>query len=289
MKNLPKELLRLQTYLLPENYLQWRERWEQANPEGFKVFFADTESYEEVYYSLQDDFKSSISKMLQQFSQSLGQKRIAELSSKTDAPDSYFEYGQALREILATVRSSKITSGYSEFLGKSFSETAATLLEKFDVDLVYNNGNVAPRLELSRPGSQVTSKHTSNNESENSTDPQSDAAEKHKLAIQKYFGYWTETHPRHGQIMSEADFNRFESLLLAAIKNERAPRNIEKFPQLKKTSKGTIRYLFYELHTELFGTDEILDYMIDFMRETFQQMDKVNKAKFSVRPTKYPY
>ncbi|WP_439582417.1 hypothetical protein [Dyadobacter bucti] len=146
MTDSPKELIRLQTFLLPQNYLQWQERWEQANPDGFKVYYADAESFEEVLYFLEDEFKSNIIQILQQFSQSLTQKRISELASKTGTSTDYCKYGKALRKILENVRTSKITSQYAEFLHKSFTETAAKLQDKLDIDVAYNTGDVASEL-----------------------------------------------------------------------------------------------------------------------------------------------
>lgn len=146
MKKIPEELLGLQTFLLPENYLQWQERWELANPQGFRVIYVDVESFEEVLRFLGDEFRSTITQILQQFSQRLAQKRVAELASKTEFPESYSEYGQALREILENVRSSKITSKYAEFLHKAFTDTATKLQEKLDIDVAYSNGAVVSGL-----------------------------------------------------------------------------------------------------------------------------------------------
>jgi hypothetical protein len=146
MTTFPEELANLQSFLQQPNYLQWQEQWQRANPRGYKKYYSDEESLEEVHYFLIDEFKSNVTQILRQFSQSLTQKRISELANTTGNSADYCKYGKALREILENIRSSKITSKYAELLHKLFTETTAKLQEKLDIDLAYNT-----QKEISEP------------------------------------------------------------------------------------------------------------------------------------------
>jgi hypothetical protein len=111
-------------------------------------------------------------------------------------------------------------------------------------------------------------------------------------AIDEHLGYLTTSIPKGEIIMTNEEYTRLKNYISLLVINEEVPFVEYSFQKLN-VSDQTIIYSFYLLHKELFGTKPIKDFFIDFLLETFTQLQEYTastlKTKFSVKPKRYPY
>lgn len=111
-------------------------------------------------------------------------------------------------------------------------------------------------------------------------------------AIDEHLGYLTTPTPKGEIIMTNKEYARLKNYISLLVINEQVPFIEYPFKKLD-VSDQTIIYSFYLLHKELFSTKRIKDFFIDFLLETFSQLQEYTastlKTKFSVKPKRYPY
>jgi hypothetical protein len=92
------------------------------------------------------------------------------------------------------------------------------------------------------------------------------------------------------RIMSEANFRQLVEYTTHLAIIDSVPTIDKPFPELAISTRH-IRYTFYRLHKELFGTSKIRPAFIDFLHTAFSQFDNwewlTTKAQFSIAPKSY--
>jgi len=110
--------------------------------------------------------------------------------------------------------------------------------------------------------------------------------------IEKELWYLPTENLKKELIMRKEEFNELKAMISSLILNEEIPF-IEAPIRRLDVSNQTIIYSFYKIHKKLFGTKQIKDFFITFLKATFSQLDDYTpstiKAKFSVRPNRFPY
>jgi len=92
------------------------------------------------------------------------------------------------------------------------------------------------------------------------------------------------------KIMSQSNFELLMRYTNYLIEHESLNDNIQPIPQIE-ISNEFLRYTFYLIHKELFGTKRIKQIFIDFLHAVFSQFKNIEKSttktKFSVSPKSY--
>lgn len=112
-----------------------------------------------------------------------------------------------------------------------------------------------------------------------------------KMGIaQKYLLFFSGYNYSGRKIMSDVDYSTLLAVMEAFLRDELVPAIIKPFPQIE-VSNEFIRYTFYLIHKELFGTRQIRQVMIDLIHALFSQFagteSATTKTKFSVKPRHY--
>jgi hypothetical protein len=114
-------------------------------------------------------------------------------------------------------------------------------------------------------------------------------SEKKEIAT-KYLNFFSGYNYSQRKIMTDDNYELLVQYLDAFLKDEVVPSGIKPLPQLD-ISNEFIRYTFYLIHKELYGTRQIRLSMIDFIHAVFSQFNgtelKTTKTKFSVVPVHY--
>ncbi|MCC8423580.1 hypothetical protein [Mucilaginibacter sp. UR6-11] len=113
--------------------------------------------------------------------------------------------------------------------------------------------------------------------------------EKKEIAT-KYLHFFSGYNYSHRKIMTDADYELLLHYFDEFLKDEAVPSGIRPLPQLA-ISNEFIRYTFYLIHKELYGTHQIRMPMIHFIHTVFSQFAgteiTTTKTKFSVKPKLY--
>ncbi|MFN8429799.1 MAG: hypothetical protein U0V04_07460 [Spirosomataceae bacterium] len=92
------------------------------------------------------------------------------------------------------------------------------------------------------------------------------------------------------KIMQDTDFDRLIQLTYELIETDKVPFIAPALSKIDLTNH-MIRYTFYLIHRELYGTNKIKDHWIDFIHKVFAQFQDTEttttRIKFSVKPPKY--
>jgi hypothetical protein len=110
--------------------------------------------------------------------------------------------------------------------------------------------------------------------------------------IDEKLDYLTTLNPKGESIMTIDEYEKLKKYVIALIINDDAPR-LEPPIRRLNISNQTIIYSFYQIHKEVFSTGLIRNSFIEFLHNTFTQLEKYTKptikTKFSVKPKRYPY
>jgi hypothetical protein len=92
------------------------------------------------------------------------------------------------------------------------------------------------------------------------------------------------------KIMREEDYKRVLEYTHRMIKEERLPEGMTVVPQINIPS-NFLRFTYYQIHKELYTSNRIKGYFIDFLHQVFRQfentMPSTTKTKFSQPPKSY--
>lgn len=92
------------------------------------------------------------------------------------------------------------------------------------------------------------------------------------------------------KIMQDNDFKRMMDYTYHLIETGKLPKDIKEIPQVNISTQH-IRYTYYIIHKNLYGTKGIKKEWIDFLHKVFKQFSntekKTTKTKFSTKPQNY--
>ncbi|MCB0536012.1 MAG: hypothetical protein KDE33_00650 [Bacteroidetes bacterium] len=113
---------------------------------------------------------------------------------------------------------------------------------------------------------------------------------KNKTIAYNHLAFFKGHNEYQRKIMQEKDFDRLIQLTYELIETDKVPFITPAISQIDLTNH-MIRYTFYLIHKELFGTNKIKDHWIDFIHKVFAQFQgtetTTTRIKFSVKPPKY--
>lgn len=105
--------------------------------------------------------------------------------------------------------------------------------------------------------------------------------------VKSIFSFMKGFNEARQQIMPEGEYNLMIGYIVAFIKEDKAPY-IEKKLGKTNISNELLRFLFWVLHHEYYGTLRIKDNFFEFMKITFKQLEDYEEAtlkrKFATKP-----
>ncbi|MCR9065180.1 MAG: hypothetical protein NXI00_14505 [Cytophagales bacterium] len=106
----------------------------------------------------------------------------------------------------------------------------------------------------------------------------------------KHLAFFKGTNEYNSKIMKDSDHDTLMDWVYELIETEKVPFIAPPLKQINLTN-NMIRYTFYLIHKELYGTQKIKIAWIDFIHKAFTQFQgtetSTTKTKFSTKPAKY--
>lgn len=119
---------------------------------------------------------------------------------------------------------------------------------------------------------------------------QTDTIEQQKNIAKDYLKFLSGINIHGHKIMETEQFEKLIDYTNYLIENDQLPNPIKPFSKIN-ISNEFLRYTFYLIHRELYGTRPIKDVFIDFLHDVFSQFKNTakstTKTKFSIEPTHY--
>ena len=116
------------------------------------------------------------------------------------------------------------------------------------------------------------------------------AVEDLKQQAQEFLKHFSGYNTQQYKIMTEPDYNRLIQYTFHLIEHETLPDEIKPIPTIG-LSGNHIRYTYYQMHKQFYGSNEIKAFWIDFLQKVFKQLSSQDwqtlKTKFSTKPAKY--
>jgi len=111
-----------------------------------------------------------------------------------------------------------------------------------------------------------------------------------KQQTQEFLKHFSGYNIQQQKIMTEPDYNRLLEYTFYLIEHETLPKEIKQIPTIG-LSGNHIRYTYYQMHKQFYGSNEIKAFWIDFLQKVFKQLSSQDwqtiKTKFSTKPAKY--
>lgn len=127
-------------------------------------------------------------------------------------------------------------------------------------------------------------------QAETKTTSKTTISDTHKL--EKHFSHLKGNNLSKEKIMSDREYKRLIMLVAELIDTEELPQDESHFI-LNGITGYSIKYSFYLLHQEQYGTIKIKGIFIEFLSKYFTSLHnwskKTLKTKFSVKPNKFPF
>ena len=113
---------------------------------------------------------------------------------------------------------------------------------------------------------------------------------KNKTIAYNHLAFFKGHNEYQRKIMKDTDFDRLIQFTYELIETDKVPFIAPAICQIDLTNH-MIRYTYYLIHKELYGTKQIKDHWIDFIHKVFAQFQgtetTTTRIKFSVKPPKY--
>lgn len=111
-----------------------------------------------------------------------------------------------------------------------------------------------------------------------------------KAFAQEQLKFMTGVNVHQHKIMTDAEYKRMINYTFTLIETGKIPSAIQQIPKIN-LSTIYIRYTYYLIHKNLYGTSAIKKEWIDFLHKVFKQFStfskKTTKTKFSTKPSSY--